>query len=74
MVDTNAFEPLRANADEAVLRWLAGQDDMATTAITVAELLTGARQLSTGRRRKDLLAAIERALHGLPDSELTSVR
>jgi predicted nucleic acid-binding protein len=71
VLDTNVLsEALRANPEQAVLDWIAGQGDMATTAVTVAELLTGARRLSMGRRRDDLLVAIERALSAFPDSVL----
>lgn len=63
-------EPLRTNPAESVLDWIAAQEDMATTAVTVAELLAGARRLSLGRRRDDLLVAIERTLSAFPDSVL----
>ena len=71
VLDTNVLsEPLRTNPAESVLDWIAAQEDMATTAVTVAELLTGARRLSLGRRRDDLLVAIERTLSAFPDSVL----
>jgi len=70
VLDTNVLsEPLRAEPDEAVLRWIAAQDALATTSVTVAELLTGARRLRPGRR-DGLLVAIERALEAYPANVL----
>lgn len=71
VLDTNVLsEPLRARPHGGVLDWIAAQEDMATTAITVAELLSGARRLPQGRRRNDLLDAIERTLGAFPDNLL----
>ncbi len=71
VLDTNVLsEPLRTDAEEAVLRWIAAQDDIATTAVTVAELLTGARRLPPGRGRDELLVGIERVLGAFPASVL----
>jgi len=71
VLDTNVLsEPLKADADAAVLSWIGAQDDIATTAVTVAELLTGARRLSPGRRRDHLLVGIERLLAAFPASVL----
>ena len=53
-----------------MLSWIAAQDDMATTAVAVAELLTGARRLPPGRRRDDLLVGIDRVLGAFPASVL----
>ena len=53
-----------------MLRWIAAQDDIATTAVTVAELLTGARRLPPGRRRDELLVGVERVLGAFPASVL----
>lgn len=71
VLDTNVLsEPFKADAEEAVLIWIAAQDEITTTAVTVAELLTGARRLSPGRRRDDFLVGIERALSAFPASVL----
>lgn len=71
VLDTNVLsEPFKIDANEAVLSWIEGQDDVTTTAMSVAELLTGARRLSPGRRRETLLVGIERALSGFPASVL----
>ncbi len=71
VLNTNVLsEPLKTDAEEAVLRWIAAQDDIATTAVTVAELLTGARRLPPGRRRDELLVGIERVLGAFPASVL----
>jgi predicted nucleic acid-binding protein len=71
VLDTDVLsEPLKTDPEEAVLRWIATGDDMATTAVTVAELLTGARRLPPGRRRDDLLVGIERVLGAFPASVL----
>lgn len=53
----------RQNPDRNVLSWLDAQPtrDVATTAITTAELLYGATRLPDGRR-KELLAAAVRTL------------
>ena len=59
-----------SSVQPAVLSWLAAQDDIATTAVTVAELLTGARRLSPGHRRDHLLVGIERLLGAFPWSVL----
>ena len=67
VLDTNVLsEPLKSEAEDAVLTWIAAQEDMATTAVTVAELLTGVRRLPRGRRRDKLLIAIERTLSAFP--------
>jgi len=55
-------EPLRARPEPRVLDWLAHQRDASITSVTVGELLGGVRMLPRGRRRTDLLAAIEAAL------------
>lgn len=64
VLDTNVLsEPLKVQADPRVLEWLASASgDMAVTAISVGELLTGVRRLPSGRRRRGLLSAIERTL------------
>ena len=71
VLDTNVLsEPFKSDANQAVLSWIASQDEITTTAVTVAELLTGARRLSAGRRREALLVGIERVLSAFPASVL----
>jgi predicted nucleic acid-binding protein len=65
VLDTNVLsEPLRPSPDDAVLRWMRSHRDVAVTAVSVAELLTGARRLAEGSRRERLIAAIEKILVG----------
>ncbi len=68
VLDTNVLsEPLKVEPSERVLTWLESVDEaLAVTAVTVGELMVGARRLPHGQRRDGLLAAIERALeaHG----------
>lgn len=68
VLDTNVLsEPLTREPDQRVLTWLDSVDEaLAVTAISVGELLVGARRLPLGQRRAALLAAIERVLeaHG----------
>jgi predicted nucleic acid-binding protein len=71
-LDTNVLsEPLKQRPDERVLDWLEGLEDEAViTAVTVGELLTGVRALPDGRRRTDLLEAIELTLNTFSGSVL----
>ncbi len=71
-LDTNVLsEPLKQRPDERVLDWLEGLEDEAViTAVTVGELLTGVRALPEGRRRSDLLEAIELTLQTFAGSVL----
>ncbi len=63
VLDTNVVsEPLRASPEPRVLDWLARQREASITSVTVGELLGGVRMLPRGRRRTDLLAAVEAAL------------
>jgi predicted nucleic acid-binding protein len=63
VLDTNVVsEPLRARPDPGVLRWLGRHPDGLITSVTVGELLTGVRMLPSGRRRTELLDAVEAAL------------
>ena len=63
ILDTNVLsEVLRPRPDTEVLGWMARQQDVGTTAITVGELLVGVRGLPAGRRRDDLIGAIEQSL------------
>jgi predicted nucleic acid-binding protein len=61
VLDTNVVsEALRRTPDERVLAWLESvTEDVAITAITLAELLAGVRRLPAGRRRTALSAAID---------------
>lgn len=61
ILDTNVLSELvRSRPEAAVVAWLDAQpsSDVATTAITVAELLYGVARLPRGRRRQQLAAAI----------------
>jgi toxin FitB len=71
-LDTNVLsEPLKQRPDERVLDWLEGLEDEAViTAVTVGELLTGVRALPEGRRRTDLLDAIDLMLRTFAGSVL----
>lgn len=63
--DTNVLsEPLRPAPDEAVVTWMRTRTDAAVTAVSVAELLVGARRLPEGARRERLIAGIEAILSG----------
>ena len=62
LLDTNVVsELLRPSADSAVLDWLATQpaESFFISVITQAELVSGARALPAGRRRKSLESALE---------------
>src|SRR6266508_2887354 len=62
------FEPFRGDFETPehstprVLDWLARQREASITSVTVGELLGGVRMLPRGRRRTDLVAAVEAAL------------
>ena len=60
VLDTNVLsEPLKRTPDEHVLSWMERLDGAtAVTAVSVGELLTGARALPEGRRRTELLDAV----------------
>jgi predicted nucleic acid-binding protein len=65
VLDTNVLsEPIRASPDAAVIAWMKAQTEAAVTAISVAELLVGARRLPDGARRERLIAAIDSVLSG----------
>ncbi|MCS5720060.1 type II toxin-antitoxin system VapC family toxin [Herbiconiux sp. CPCC 205763] len=61
VLDTNVLsEPLRPRPSPAVLDWLAALDEPAAiTAVSVGEILCGARFLPNGRRRAELIEGIE---------------
>ena len=57
VLDTNVISELMRSQPEAkVVAWVNARDrrDLFTTAITVAELLSGIAQMPIGRRREDL--------------------
>ncbi|HEY0215781.1 MAG TPA: type II toxin-antitoxin system VapC family toxin [Cellulomonas sp.] len=72
VLDTNVLsEPLRVAPDPHVTRWLTTSDaSVAITAVSVGELLTGARRLPHGRRREGLLEAIESIIDSFSGSIL----
>jgi predicted nucleic acid-binding protein len=72
VLDTNVLsEPLRERPDDDVLAWLAGAGTaVAATAVSVGELLVGARRLPAGRRRDRLLAAIDGIATSFEDAVL----
>jgi toxin FitB len=62
VLDTNVLsELMRADPEPAVLTWLDAvpASDLATTAVTAAELRYGAARLPAGRRRTALIEAID---------------
>lgn len=64
VLDTNVIsEIFRSQPDARVVAWLESLvDDVAITAITLAELLSGVRRLPEGRRKTELAGAIDAAL------------
>ncbi|SFI34957.1 hypothetical protein SAMN05216304_102371 [Bosea sp. OK403] len=63
LLDTNVVsEPLKANPDPAVLRWLDAQaiETLCLSTIGLAELLFGIAALPDGRRRSQLQTRLER--------------
>lgn len=57
VLDTNVIsEPLHPHPDENVVRWLNGQDpqNLALSAITLGELISGVRRLPDGARARRL--------------------
>lgn len=70
VLDTNVISGIfRPHPEPRVLAWLESlTDDVAITAITLAELLTGVRRLPDGRRKADLEAAIHRAIQPYRDT------
>lgn len=68
ILDTNVVSELvRPRPEPAVLRWLDGQNalDLATTAVTSAELLVGIEMMPNGARRRGLEIAVERVVDEL---------
>ncbi|MBW0253585.1 type II toxin-antitoxin system VapC family toxin [Cellulomonas sp. PS-H5] len=72
VLDTNVLsEPLRAQPDEHVLAWLEElEEPVAITAVSVGELLVGAERLPKGRRRDELLLAVEAVAAAFEDDVL----
>ena len=64
VLDTNVISELfRPHPNPKVIRWLSAiGDDLAITAITLAELLAGVERLPDGKRKSQLEAAIHGAL------------
>lgn len=64
VLDTNVVsETVKSQPEPRVVAWLESlSGDVAITAITLAELLAGVRQLPEGRRRSTLLATIDAAV------------
>lgn len=64
VLDTNVVsEVLKPQPDARVIAWLESlADDVAITAVTLAELLAGLRRLPDGKRKKDLTSRVEAAV------------
>lgn len=70
ILDTNVIsEIIKKQPDEHVANWLRNQDtsNLATTAITVAELLVGICRMPEGKRRKYTDTTVKLALMTLED-------
>ncbi|MDT0378491.1 type II toxin-antitoxin system VapC family toxin [Streptomyces sp. DSM 42041] len=66
MLDTNVLSELvRRNPEPSVIAWLDGVPgrDLATTAVTAAELFHGVERLAPGKRRTALREALHALLH-----------
>ena len=70
VLDTNVVsEVLKPQPDARVVAWMESlTDDVAITAVTLAELLAGLRRLPEGKRRADLTAAVETAIRPYRDT------
>ncbi|WP_017610744.1 type II toxin-antitoxin system VapC family toxin [Nocardiopsis xinjiangensis] len=70
VLDTNVIsEVFRPQPDAQVVSWLESlSGDVAITAVTLAELLSGVRRLPSGRRRETLTTRIEAALQPYRDT------
>jgi len=62
VLDTNIIsETLKKQPDEKVIAWLLqNQENLYLTAVTIGELWEGAYRLPAGKRRENLLLALER--------------
>lgn len=71
VLDTNVVsEIFRPQPNRQVVSWLESlTGDVAITAVTLAELLSGLRLLPSGRRRSTLTASIEAALQPYRDTQ-----
>jgi predicted nucleic acid-binding protein len=59
VLDTNVLsELMRSRPASQVVDWVDGQDELAITAVTVAELLYGVARLPDGTRKVKLTAAV----------------
>jgi toxin FitB len=69
VLDTNVLsEPMRRKPDPLVVAWLTVEErPLYTTAVSVGELLTGVRNLPSGKRRTGLLETIETTLSVFSD-------
>jgi len=60
VVDTNVLsEPFRRDPASQVLAWMADQDQVAASAVSIAEMRRGALALPRGRRQVEILARID---------------
>jgi predicted nucleic acid-binding protein len=66
VLDTNIIsETLKPQPDDNVLAWLLqNEEHLSITAITIGELFYGAYRLPMGKRRENLLLALERIAGG----------
>lgn len=72
VLDTDVLsEPLKQDPDTRVLAWLAQVADGAVTTVSVGALLYGAQRLPAGKRRDQLLVAIEQLLAAADSRLLT---
>lgn len=71
VLDTNVVsEVLRPQPDARVVVWLESlTDDVAITAVTLAELLAGLRRLPDGKRKDELTSRVEAAIRPYRDTE-----
>lgn len=69
VLDTNVVsEVLKPQPDSRVVAWLESlTDDVAITAVTLAELLAGLRRLPDGRRKDDLSSRVDGAIRPYRD-------
>ena len=70
VLDTNVVsEVLKPQPDARVVAWLESlTDDVAITAVTLAELLAGLRRLPDGRRKDGLTSQVETAIRPYRDT------
>lgn len=71
VLDTNVIsEVLRREPDQRVVAWLESlNDEVAITAITLAELFAGVRRLPDGRRKASLEVAVSTAVEPYRNSQ-----